>query len=220
MPAVTFQHMGILGKLASSIGIEKVDTEPKKVRPRPQPARTPGQGIAGKALGAVGVKAEAMPSPEDTETASRHQTMVLAWQYLRHMIDKGVKEFYSTGNSPLLEQFVERPTLDALKAYLTNLRAQNIYWEFPKRRAASDQQISVIEEQLDTKRSPIQFTVRERFKDSSFFQLVELGPSGETHVVDARVGEGTERAILATVKVISDSAFQLISISRADHAVM
>jgi hypothetical protein len=212
--------MGLLGRIASSIGIEKIDTEPQKVVPHQKPAREPGQGLVGKTLGAVGVKAEALPSAADAEAIARRQTMVLAWQYLRHMIDKGVKEFYSTGSSPLLEQFVERPTLDALKNYLTDLRSQNIYWEFPKRRAASAQQITVIEEQLDAKKNPMQFTVQERFRDSSFFQLVELGPGNETHVVDARVGEGTERAILATVKVISDSAFQLISLSRADHVVI
>lgn len=216
--------MGLLDKL----GISKVDDggSPPKKEKRPRggkPAKAGKQekgGLMGRALGAAGVQVEEIPTAADNVGRERQETIILAWQYLRAMIDKGVKEFYAAGSSPLLDQHVERPTLDLLKDHLTQLRAQGIYWEQPKRRSSTQPQVKVIDEHLDAEGVPVQFTVQERFRDFSLFQQVEFDASGAPQVVDERRREGREVAINATVKVMGDDLFRLVAVERADHVIL
>lgn len=213
--------MGLLDKL----GITKVDdgpAEPKKKRAaKPAKAgKAEKGGRLGKALSAAGVQVEEIPTAADNIGRERQETIILAWQYLRAMIDKGVKEFYAAGSSPLLDQHIERPTLDLLKDHLTQLRAQGIYWEQPKRRSSTQPQVTVLDEHLDNEGVPVQFTVQERFHDWSLFQQVEFDASGAPQVVDERRREGREVAINATVKVMGDDLFRLVTVERADHVIL
>jgi hypothetical protein len=220
--------MGFLDKL----GISKVEEDGEAAPAKEKKARAPKQvkqkavqaesgGRLGRALKKVpGVEAEALPSDEERLARERHQTIIMAWQYLRAMIDKGVKEFYAQGDSPLLEEHVERPTLDALKNHLTDLRAKGIYWEQPKRRQSTHPEVKVIDEQLDGDNIPVEFTVEERFYDFSLFQQIEFDAAGGPRVVDERRGEGSQVVLKAKVKVEGDQGFRLVSIERVDHAVL
>lgn len=202
------------------IGIEKKDktATPPQAKKTVKSKDAQAHGI-GRGLAKLGVNSEQVKSKDEQAADERHTNILLAWQYLRHMIDKGVKEYYATGVSPILEQHVERPTLDALREHLSELRSQGIYWEQPKRRVATSPQPTIVDEHLDSEGVPVQFTIRERFRDFSLFQQLEQDPmTNETRIVDERRAEGTERAILATVKVLGDENFRLVTVERATDA--
>jgi hypothetical protein len=218
----------VLGKLGIK-KVDKADTRTAKVQPQAAPkgkrgkeapkAAEAGRGF-GRALAKVGVKAEPVPTKRESESHDRHENIRLAWLYLRAMIDKGVKEFYQDGTSPLLDLHVERPVLDALKERLTDLRTQGIYWEQPSRRKmmADYGKIEILEEELDGDGVPVQFKVREVFRDFSFFQRVErdaqTGIATVTDSAKAANGNGRDEVLIATVRVVGDDIYQLLAIER------
>jgi hypothetical protein len=217
--------MGLLDKL----GISKVDeaeAPQRQAKPAKQPrqpkqqAKQQGGRRLGGLLEKAGVQAEALPSDEERAVRERHNTIIMAWQYLRAMIDKGVKEFYASGEAHLLEEHVERPTLDALKDHLNQLRLQGVYWEQPKRRQSTQPDIKVVDEQLDAENIPVEFTIQERFYDFSLLQKVEFDDAGTPRgVVDEARGDGQQLVLHARVKVVGDQLFRLVSVERVDHAL-
>jgi hypothetical protein len=156
---------------------------------------------------ALGIKTEAVPTATDKVKDERQKKIQLAWDYLRDRIDKSIHDYYRTGTFDRLEQFVERPALDALKSELSELKAQNIYWHQPDRTVTTQRQIKVISEELNKRGQPTRFVIQERFKDFSVHQRIEPGQL----VPEARA-PGTERVILATVNVNNGHEYKLHSV--------
>lgn len=210
-----------------AIGIKKADDASQKNKKGDSKgyknvvAKKPG--IVERAARGVGVQAEAISSPEAQKT-DRHERIILAWKYLRAKVDQGVIEYYADGSSPILEEYVDPQTLRELKKYLNDLRAKHVYWVFPQRSKVSQSKVTVIDERLGSDQIPVEFTIQERFSDVSAFQLVELKKNAAgkmvSEVVDERIARGVERAILATVEVVEGREYRIISVKRADHAVL
>lgn len=152
----------------------------------------------GGLLGVIGVKTEKLPSADEAKTQKRQEQMVLAWNFLRHRIDFAIHEFYRSGEFAELEKYVERPALDAMKAYLSDLRSRGVYWHQPDRDVRTSPEPRVVpgSEELDRADRPVRFVIEERFQDYS----VLLRMHENEWIPDSEAG-GVERVIQATVNV-------------------
>jgi hypothetical protein len=162
-------------------------------------------GLMGKLLG---VKAKPAPSQDDEERKVRHDRIGRAWAFLRYQIDEAAKEYQSTGSSQKLQQFVERPALDALTKELDKLREAGVVWEQPDRPAVTEPKLEVIDEELNQRNQPVQFVIRERFRDYSVLhdpQGAEKRCPGEERVIQATVNitNGTEFTLQHVIEVRS-----------------
>jgi hypothetical protein len=153
----------------------------------------------------AGIKTEVEATPEESQTKDRHQQIAGVWSYLRNQIDNGVEEYFKTGNSDILKQYVNRPALDSIIAEVDNLRQQNIHWSQPDRQARTDQQIEVISEKAEpgSKRSST-FTIQERFKDNSVYRRVDGS--------DQKIAPAEQKVFQATVEVLDGYNYRLVSV--------
>jgi hypothetical protein len=160
----------------------------------------------------AGIKTEIEATPEESQTKDRHQQIIGVWSYLRNQIDNGVEEYFKTGNSDILKQYVNRPALDAIIVQVDSLREQNIHWSQPDRSARTEQQVEVISEKAEpgSKRSST-FTVQERFKDNSVYRRI----SG----TEQRNAPGEQEVFQATVEVLDGYNYRLVSVVRVPDPV-
>lgn len=169
----------------------------------------------GGILGALGIQTEAVPTESDHRDKDREKNIRLAWKYLRSRIDLSIHEYYRSGKFTKLEEFVERPALDALRQELHTLRSENIFWQQPDRQTLTEPEIVVGPVELNKKGQPTKFTIRERFKDYSVHQRVV----DQQLVPDAR-SDGSERVIEATVTVRNGSEYKLHSVRQVRNATL
>jgi len=166
-------------------------------------------------LDRLGVHVEKVPTPAQERNIDAEDKIKKAWVYLRARIDAGINNYYRKGEWDQLEEFVERPALDALKQELHALRSDNIYWEQPDRKTATEPHLTVMEVKNDVEGRPSEFTIRERFLDFSVLSRVEnrsLSPLARS--------EGTERVIEAVVSVREGSKFKLRSVRQVSGATL
>ena len=175
-----------------------------------KPQRKSGRGGF---LSALGVKTEPVATVADKKVAEREEQIKVAWKYLRSRIDLAIHEYYRSGTFEKLEEFVERPALDALKQELHALRSENIFWQQPKRQAATEPEYVVVHVELNKQKQPVKFVIRERFKDFSLHQRVVDG-----ELVPESSAPGTERVIEATVSVRDGSSYKLHSVRQVRSA--
>jgi len=163
-------------------------------------------------LGSLGIKAEKAPSQTAAEDQRRHEAIKKAWGFLRRQIDSGVEEYFRSGYTDRLRDYVARPASDLLFSELEKLRSSGIYWTQPDRPTATQPKVEVIRERLNEHRQPVEFTVQERFKDHSVYRSMSGGVE--------RVCEGKERVIQATVEVQDGQHYKLLSIIEVRGATL
>lgn len=166
-------------------------------------------------LDIVGVKTEKVATEEDKRGQEMDQNIMLAWKYLRSRIDLAVHEYYRTGKFTKVEQYVERPALDALKQELHTLRAADIYWQQPDRQSTTEPHVTVVSKELNKRGQPTKFVIQERFRDFSVHQRVVDG----SLVPDARA-DGDEHVIQATVTVRNGAEYRLHSVIKVRGAAL
>lgn len=173
------------------------------------------KGKKGGLLKAIGINAEAAPTDDALVKKDRHNKIELAWVFLRDRIDKATHEYYRSGSFQQLEQFVERPALDAMKEELTRLREEGIYWHQPDRPVHTNPQFEVVSEQLNKNGQPTRFVIQERFIDHSAFYLID-----GSELQPLAANEGEERVVRATVNVRGGSEFRLHSVIEIKSATL
>jgi hypothetical protein len=169
----------------------------------------------GGVLGALGIQTEAVPTEQDKQTVEREKNIILAWQFLRTRIDVATHDYYRTGNFSKMEEFVERPALDAIKQHLNELRSSNILWSQPDRKAATQWSFKVMNVEMNKKNQPVRFVIRERYKDYSRHQLVVNG-----QLTEGTRARGEERVIEATVTVRNGTDYKLHSVRQVREATL
>ena len=178
----------------------------KNTNPAPKkPAKKGGFSL----LNAIGVKTEAKPTDSDRARAEIHATCEDGYWFLRQMIDKAIMDFYKTGSFDKLEQFVDRPALDAMREKLGELRERQILWMQPDR-SKRKPHLKIVESGLVLNRQglPTRFVVEERFVDRSVHQFFEGGQP--TQALEC---PGRERTIRATVDVRDGEHYTLRSVT-------
>jgi hypothetical protein len=173
------------------------------------------KGKRGSLLERVGLQTERVATPSEERDKSRDETIKKAWLYLRGRIDKGIRHYYQTGSWDKLDEFVDRPALDALKQELHTLRQDDIYWEQPDREVNTSPHLTVIDVKTDAEERPIEFVVRERFEDFSVLSHVDGGVA--TPIAHAN---GDERVMEVTVSVRDGSKFKLRSVRQVSDATL
>lgn len=151
----------------------------------------------------VGVKVEREATPEEADRQKREASILKVWEYMRRQIDLGVDEYFKTGESEKLREFVGRPALDALLAHLEQLRSSGLYLSQPERKKLTNPRVSVISD------SPEQFVVQERFVDGSVIQRLD----GTAQ----KACDSEERVIRATVAV-NGQEFKLLNVIKVQRA--
>lgn len=160
----------------------------------------------------LGVQAEKEASPSDLQEKERHEKIKQAWGYLRRQIDKGVDEYFRSGDTATLREFVEEPALPTLLAELEKMRSAGIYWSQPDRATKTSPRMDVISERLNKNQQPERFVVQERFIDNSIYKTLD----GRSE----RVCEGKERVFQATVDVKGGTSYKLKTIIEVRGATL
>lgn len=160
----------------------------------------------------LGIEAEKVPTEDDKEREARHEKIVLVWKYVRDRIDKGVAEYFRTGSTDTLREFMSRSVLEATLEELEKMRKAGVYWAQPDRAAKTNPTYKVISEKLNKDRQPERFVIQERFEDHSVLRSIQ----GKAE----KVANGTEHVIQATVDVENGSEFTLVSIIEIKGATL
>lgn len=157
----------------------------------------------------LGLKTEAKQTENDKAQAEIQRLCEDGYWFLRQMLDRAVVDFYRTGEFTKLEELVERPALDALKAQLSDLRSRRILWVQPER-SKRKPKLTVIPTGLVTNRrgQPTRFIIEERFVDRSVHQYYVKDEADHQEECPGR-----ERVIRATVDVHNGQTFKLRSVA-------
>ena len=156
----------------------------------------------------IGIKTEAKPSEVEIAREEIEATCKDGYWFLRQMIDRAIVDFYQTGSYARLEEFVERPALDALKEKLNDLRSRKIAWVQPDR-AKRKPRLDVVPAGLVLNKAglPTRFVIEERFVDRSQHHHFVGGQVDRTSECPGR-----ERTIRATVDVRNGQDYTLRSV--------
>jgi hypothetical protein len=160
----------------------------------------------------IGIKAEKLPTEDEHKRAERHATIERVWKYLRDRIDRGAIEYFRTGSTDILREFVGRPALDSMLEELERLRNAGVYWVQPDRGARTNPRYAIISEKLNKNNQPERFVIQERFVDHSVLRAVDGNAE--------KACEGVERVIQATVEVKGGRDFKLLSVIQVKGATL
>lgn len=166
----------------------------------------------GGILDSLGVSTEVVATPEDQATKNRHATMESIWVYLRDQIDKAIHDYYVSDSFSKLEDLIDRPAIDALKADLQALKADDVYWHQPNRKTETNRVIKIVKEELNKKGFPTQFQVEETWNDFSVHRRIKKNENSLDLLSRA---PGHERKLLITINIIGGETYRVESIVRA-----
>jgi hypothetical protein len=162
-------------------------------------------------LSLLGIEAEKAPSTDEKAKAERQAKVVLAWQYLRDRIDRGVLEYLQSGDSQIIRDHVAQPVQGKMIDHLDRLRANGLVLQQPDRSTRTKPRFEVVSEQLNAKGMPTSFVIRENFTDFSVLQA--------TNGQESSAG-GRDRAIQAKVEVEDGQHFRLLEIIEVKGATI
>lgn len=151
-------------------------------------------GLLDKLLSKSGAKVTKAPSEDQTIRETRHKRLQHAWAYLRQTIDQGINQYFDTGSTEMLRTHMESPALERLEQQLQMLADSGVRWSQPNRKKRTQAAISVIDEIIDQRGLPQEFTVQEEFNDYSLLEqhdqgrkVAEVAHNGERRIFQATV---------------------------------
>ncbi len=122
------------------------------------------------------------------------------WEWLRRTLDAGCEYYLKNGDPSKLQDCLTGNAYKEVIAYLDQLRANNIIWEFPQRDLNAQTKIKI--EGIQEDRS--HYIITEYIKDYSkldFFQ--------HDQIVDSRQAHGEERILRATIQTTPDDKYYI-----------
>lgn len=162
-------------------------------------------------LSLLGIEAEKAPSDDDKAKAERQAKIILAWQYLRDRIDRGVLEYLQSGDSEIIRSHVAQPVQEKMIRHLDNLRSNGLLLEQTDRSTRTKPRFEVVSEQLNSKGMPTMFVIRERFTDFAALRAA----NGQENSAG-----GQDRAIQAKVEVEDGQHFRLLDVIEVKGATI
>jgi hypothetical protein len=162
-------------------------------------------------LGKIGLKTEAVQTPEELADRERIRQILNIYAFVRRQLDKAVYEYFRTGSFQEVEAIVDRPATDKLKAHLSGLRAQRTLWRQPERTERTEPRVRIVgSPELDARGRPVRFVVEERFIDRSVFE--QPTPEGKWQQVAECPGH--ERVIQTTIVVEGERDYRISGVLR------
>jgi hypothetical protein len=167
-----------------------------------------GGGLFGGILGKVGVDVEKDDSVDEAKIKERRMMIFKTWEWVRKEVDRGSQLYLQNGDPAVLQEYVARPAYDAMIAHLDSLAKQGILWAQPERKIKTEAKLEFVSEKLNSQDQPIEFIVRERFRDFSVYRT----SGGDV------VAPGREHVIQGKIEVKNGDQFKLISVTEIKEA--
>ena len=122
------------------------------------------------------------------------------WHWLRVTLDDACDRYQHEGRDELLRECLTGIAFDQVKAFLDNMRAQNMIWVYPKEKR-NDFNLQLNSISGDT------YVITEYFKDHSYIERYQGGQLAE------RIpGDGMDKVLRATI-VAEGEAYRIAQVA-------